>query len=211
MPFVPVPNVIEAEIRMLLDNQKIENTLYFSKPDGWTLAQAVTMGNNLLTWWASLYSVPLSNQLSLREIYITDLSSATGFSTTAPAPTPAPTGDVVGESEPNSVAIAISFRTGLRGRSYRGRNYVSGLPVAQVTQNTVSSTVQADIINAYGALDFQASLVGGDWVVVSRYSGVDAAGKPIPRTTGIATLVSAVVITDSTVDSQRRRLPGRGQ
>jgi hypothetical protein len=46
---------------------------------------------------------------------------------------------------------------------------------------------------------------------VSRYSGIGTDGKPIPRTEGIATPVTQVVITDHTIDSQRRRLPGRGR
>jgi len=48
-------------------------------------------------------------------------------------------------------------------------------------------------------------------VVVSRFSGVDADGHPIPRTTGVSTLVASVAIVDPVIDSQRRRLPGRGQ
>jgi len=38
-----------------------------------------------------------------------------------------------------------------------------------------------------------------------------ATGKPIPRTTGIATKITSVVIVDNIVDAQRRRLPKRGK
>jgi hypothetical protein len=196
---------------MLLDGQKIENTLYFNKIGGFTLADAVSLGGDLLTWWASLYSVPLSTNISLREIYITDLSSATGFTTTQPAPVPAPTGDINTESMPNAVALAVSFRTALRGRSFRGRNYVSGITIDGVIINTVTSTVLASIVAAYEGLFTIASAAGLTWVVVSRFSGVDSLGKPIPRTSGIATEIQAVLIVDATVDSQRRRAPGRGQ
>jgi hypothetical protein len=49
-------------------------------------------------------------------------------------------------------------------------------------------------------------------VIASRFSGVDPdTGKPIPRTAGVTTNVITVVAADLVIDSQRRRLPGRGQ
>jgi len=211
MPFIPVANVLETEVRMLLDNQKIENTLYWFKDVGWEVADAVALAGDLLVWWNTFYAVPLSTQLSLREIYCTDLSSATGFTHTQPAPAPAPTGDVDFESEPNQVAIAISFRTNQRGRSFRGRNFVSGLPGNGVLQNTVEPGTVANIVAAYNELLAVAAANGAEWSVVSRYSGVDADGDPIPRAAGISTTITSVIAVDPTVDSQRRRSPGRGQ
>jgi len=211
MAFIPVENVLETEVRMLLDNQKIENTLYWFKDVGWDVAAATTLAADLLVWWNVSYAVPLSTQLSLREIYCTDLSTATSFTHTQPAPAPAPTGDVDFESEPNQVAISISFRTNLRGRSFRGRNYVSGLPGNGVLQNTVEPGTVAGIVAAYNSLFTVAATNGVEWSVVSRYSGVDGAGKPIPRAAGISTTITSVIAVDPTVDSQRRRSPGRGQ
>ena len=49
------------------------------------------------------------------------------------------------------------------------------------------------------------------WVIVSRYSGVDGDGRPVPRVAGVTTPVTNVVAVDGTVDSMRRRLPGRGR
>jgi hypothetical protein len=54
-------------------------------------------------------------------------------------------------------------------------------------------------------------LTDGTWVIASRFSGVDGDGKPIPRAVGVTTPVTSVVIVDGIVDSQRRRLPGRGK
>lgn len=211
MPFIPVPETVEAEIRMSLDGQHIENTLYFTKIGGVTLAEAVALAGDLLIWWNTSYAVPLSSQLSLREVYMTDLETATGYTHTQPAPAPAPVGDVDFESEPNSVALCVSFRTNLRGRSFRGRNYVSGLPGNGVLQNTVEPATVAGIVSAYEDLLGVASAAGVEWCVVSRFSGVDGDGKPIPRANGIATAITSVLAVDPTVDNQRRRLPGRGQ
>lgn len=211
MPFVPVPETAEAEIRMLLDGQKIENTLYFQRDGGWSPSSFVALANALLLWWTTDYSVFVSSSVTLSEVYLTDLSSSTGIVLSAPAPTPHPAGARSAASLPNNVTICVSFRTGTRGRSFRGRNYISGLSEDAVVLNTVDSAVQADIIAAYDLLQPLAGDVDASWVVASRFSGVDVDGHPIPRTTGIATIISTVIIVDSIIDSQRRRLPGRGQ
>jgi len=77
----------------------------------------------------------------------------------------------------------------------------------------MSAPFMADMIAAYSQLlvGGAALPVGWEWVVVSRYSGTDVNDDPVPRVTGIATLVSNVLFTNNTVDSQRRRLPGRGK
>ena len=211
MPFVPVPDSVEVEMRMLLDAQHIENTLYFNQVGGWTIADMTALANALLIWWTTQYSDQASVQLSLNEIKVTDLSSATASTVTVPAPTPHPVGSDAFQALPNNCTVCVSIRTNLRGRSFRGRNYYAGISENVVDQNTVQAAALAVILAAYNGLFTVASTLGVDWVVVSRFSGVDAAGKPIPRTTGISTLVASVAIVDPVIDSQRRRLPGRGQ
>ena len=211
MAFVPVPNTVLVEVRMLLDAQKIENTLYFEKPGGWSAGDLVTLGNSFLTWWAAFYAVGVSSAVTLNEIFIRELSTASSIVQTTPAPTPHPAGDRSAASLPNNVAVTVSFRTGLSGRFARGRNYVSGLSEDAVVLNTVDSAVLADIQAGYEALQDVASDNTATWVVVSRFSGVDGDGVPIPRVEGVTTPITAVIIVDSIIDSQRRRLPGRGQ
>jgi hypothetical protein len=211
MPFVPVNDTIEAEVRMLLDNQKIENTLYFKKSGGWDIASATGIGNDILLWWTTLYSVFVSSAVTLREIYITDLETPTGFTVTIPAPAPAPAGARGAAALPNNVCLTVSFRTNARGRSFRGRNYISGFAEDQVVLNTVDAGTLSDIVDGYEGLFTVASDATSSWVVVSRFSGVDTDGEPIPRLSGLTTNISAVLIVDAIVDSQRRRLPTRGQ
>lgn len=204
MAFIPVPDTVSVEVRMLMDQQKIENTLAFRLVGGWDLTSAAALGADLLLWWTNDYRVQISNEVSLREIFITDLSSATGFTHSQPAPAPNPTGSQNLPSSPNNVALCLSFRTVNRGRSYRGRNYISGIPRDNVTSNDVSPGAVGGLLAAYNALFTLASSNGADWVVVSRYA------NKLPRVTGVATNITSVVVVDPTVDSQRRRLPGRG-
>lgn len=204
MPFVPVPAVALAEVRMLLFGQQIENTLYFKFGGSPTTLDMNGLGDDLIDWWDLQYSQPLSTQLTLREIAVTSLVSAT-----APAVVRTPSSPLAGKDDapasPGNVALAISFRTVNRGRSFRGRNFIPGIPNDQITGNTVASGVVEAIEGAYADLLTRHSISGdGAWVVVSRFT----AGAP--RTTGVATDVTSASVVDPLVDSQRRRLTGRG-
>ena len=211
MPFIPVENVAMAEIRMLVDAQKVENTLYFLSESGWDGASLESLGGTLHTWWTTFYSDNCNPIVSLNEIVCTDLTTATGAQFTTPGA--GATGGRVGTILPNSITLAISFKTAKRGRAFRGRNYVVGLNEEdREGTNAIDAAVIADWIGIYDNVRTGAEL--GDtfpWVVVSRFSGVDADHKPIPRVAGIATRVTSVTVADAIIDAQRRRLPGRGQ
>lgn len=196
---------------MLWDGQKIENTLWF---DVGTVPDVVSMEpvlEGLFTWWTDHYALNCSETVSLREIVVTSMHSSTGPVLSFSPPT-LETGDVSEDSLPNNVALTVSFRTALRGRSFRGRNYYAGLTANQVTGNTVNSISAASIRDIYQDLVTGDMADIGTLVIASRFSGVDPdTGKPIPRDEGVATPVTSIVIVDPVVDSMRRRLPGRGQ
>ncbi len=204
MAFVPVADTVLAELRFDYFGQKIENTLYFRKLGGSSVAQAIGLMNDLLVWWTTLLSNYLSEDISLRELNVTDLSSVSGYSVSQAAPTPNPTGQIVAAGLPGNVALCASFRTPNRGRSFRGRNYVAGLAETNVIGNTVDSSIVAGVLGSYQGIPSSIVTSAWDWVVVSRFN----AGAP--RVAGIATDITSVVIVDDFVDSQRRRLTGRG-
>jgi hypothetical protein len=141
----------------------------------------------------------------MREVYLTDLSSQT-----APTVTVVPGTNVLGSGTadplPNNVALCVSFRTEGRGRSARGRNYISGHAETSLSGNTFNATVSNGIRDAYEELLDATTYTGSwTWVVLSRFE------DGVARAAGLVQPVTAVVLTDTTVDSQRRRLPGRGR
>jgi len=211
MPFVPALNTVLAEIRMLCDSQSVENTLYFqlgNQPDPATMA---TLGENLIDWWVTNIAPLTSDVVVLKEVVITDLTTNIGPQTTS-VPSVATTGEQLTELEPNNVSLAISFRTVNRGRSFRGRNYFVGLTGDQVVQNRVLGTFIESLVDAYELLLGSPFAPSWQWSVVSRFFGVDPVTKePIPRTAAVITPITTVVVVDNVVDSQRRRLPGRGK
>ena len=75
-----------------------------------------------------------------------------------------------------------------------------------MTENTIDSTFASNIVGAYLQLVNPSTVLpaGWIWVVVSK----QASG--LPRTAGVFTEVFQALVVDLIVDSQRRRLPGRG-
>lgn len=203
MAFIPVPGVIETRIRGTLDGQQVENTMYWTdltlpgEPRVGLCASAVR--DCLTLYW--LAHLPAAYEA--REVYAIDLSSATGSTATAPFPSGS-NGERAGEALPNNCSFVISFRTALRGRSFRGRIYWPGLDASSVTGNEVTETYAGQILLAVGATRSALFLDDFQHTVVSRYSG------GAPRAVGLPSIVTEILYVDRFVDSQRRRLPGRG-
>lgn len=204
MPFIPVPNTVLAEVRMAIHGQRVENTLYFTHSAGWTTATATTLANNLITWWTVNVKPQVVAELELIEVVVSDLNVADSFQVTVPSPTPHPVGSASGEGFPNNVSLTISLRTANRGRSFRGRNYLVGIPENVGSLSQVTSAYAAAVQAAWNTIPASTASAGGVWVVASRFH------NKLPRVTGVTTPITAVVIVDNFVDSQRRRLPGRG-
>lgn len=204
MAFVPVPNVAMVEFRYTWDSQRVENTLYFRWPEPFEGGIMEALADDLFSWWEDYIKPIQSNQVALREIVVTDLTTAT-----APVwvrvSSPPVNGGNLGSALPNNVTIALKFSTSGRGRSSRGRNYLIGLVESDVVGNTIDGATATNWQSAYAVLPATVSPSSWSWVVVSRFT------NGAPRTTGIASQVTAVGFTDGTVDSQRRRLPGRGR
>lgn len=205
MAFIPAENTALVEFVCLFQDQICENTLYFRRDGGWDLGSMTALWENCLNWWINFVEDYVSVNVELQEIKITDLTSDTAPVYSA-APSPKPNGNVTGDPLPNNVSLAVSFRTSGRGRSSRGRNYVFGLAEAEVTGNVVEAGYLSTIQTAYDSVQSDIAVdLGADWVVVSRYH------NKAPRTTALVQQVTAAVIVDPFVDSQRRRLPGRGR
>lgn len=200
MVYVPAANVLQVELRGVLNGQPVETVQYYKN----TGAIASTDADDLFDWYESDFIPALVPEaaagMSWTEIYGTDL-------TTSSSPTysrilsPAVVGTGASPALPASDTCCVSFRTAGRGRSSRGRNYVPGLQEGQATGNDVGlSTINA-LVAAYELL-----LGGGgfpaqwDWVTVSRV----VAG--VARVAALVLPILDVLSTDITVDSQRGRL-----
>lgn len=205
MAFVPAPNTLQAELRYLYGSQQCENVVYFTGSGGVTPALATSLGAALVAWWNANFKASSPTTMALREVYLTDLSSASSFTVSYVTGLPS-NGTNVGDPLPFNCAHCVSFRTANRGRSGRGRNYVTGLIDTDALANTLIAGRVTTDVNAYAALVGAGTFVAGlQFVVVSRFSG------GAPRPTALIQPITSVLSVDTTVDSMRRRLPGRGR
>lgn len=203
MAFQPVPDVAQIVIEGRMDNQLIINDLYFAVSGGGiTPINLLTITDAVATWWQTTILPNLSEDYSSVRAIGVDLTTQTGPRVEVAA---ADTGGVGSESAPNNVAACVSFRTALRGRSFRGRNYVAGIPNVDITLNTLNPVLMGSLIAGYtllvGAGLFEA---GWEWVVVSRQAG------GLIRPEGVPSPIATVAMTANTVRSMRSREVGHG-
>jgi len=203
MPFVPTPGAARAGVVMKLDNQPMQCTIDIGVETE-TEANLQDGAQALYTAWMNFIMPQLSADLTLDSAVAFGLSSPTApigvwFPGTVVA------GEVSAASLPNNVAYCVSKYTGSRGRSFRGRFFVPGIPEnARETPSRVTSAYRSNILTACAGMLSNLITAGFPPVVVSWRTNGDW------RTTGVATPITALGPVDDVLDSQRRRLPGRG-
>lgn len=204
MPFVAAPNIVSVEVRALLDGQHIENRFTIDALTAVTPTIVADITNVVSNWAQATYFDQLPAQVQLSEVVGTDLTTDTG-SQHSIAPESAIFGTASGAAMPNEVSLAISLRSASRGRSARGRSFVLALSRDGVTGNNVSAGYGGALVAAFATLLDAITTEGWAWVVVSyRHDGALRPGGPVYFP------ITNVLITDNTVDSQRKRKPGVG-
>jgi hypothetical protein len=198
--FIPVPNTVIAELRGTLNGENVENTLYFHRSDAWDVTSMGVLAAALGLWYRTGIVDNLSNEYQYRECYVADLTTASGLAVLN-ATGAGDDGGVGSEAGSNQNAFCVRFTTGRRGRSYRGRNYIPGVPESRVAGGRVSSVFADLMVAAYTILDGYGDLFGAEWSVVSRYA--DGA----PRAFGISTPVIAASYSTLAVATIRGRRP----
>ena len=208
MAYQPVAATALVELVYQVGTTIQENTLYFRHAaTSWTPVELTTLGNEMAAWWEASIAPLASIDVSLVRVDVTDLSEQFGSKVVIPLD-PAVPGEASTDRLPSNVSMAVTFTTGKRGRAFRGRNFVVGLVEGQVNDDQVNGSAVSLYLAAYNAL-----LVGGSsqptdatWVVVSR-----VVNQVVQMPTALTNPVLAAVVADDIVDSQRRRLPGRGR
>jgi hypothetical protein len=211
MPFVPVADTLLVESVFNYDGQIVENTSYFTKEGGWDEASVSSFLDDIRALIETDLLPFLSTIIQLIRVVGTLLDAADALSLTLNVSPPV-SGSDSASPLPNNSSYAITFQTAGRGRSKRGRNYIAGLTTgSRGSTNTVTSTFRTNVLAYYDALLALGTANGATMVVVSRFSGVDVDGNPIPRVAGVVTPITGFGTADMNLDAQRRRLPGRGE
>lgn len=202
MAFIPVPNGIQLCFLFNAAAQKWQFCLTLRKsagaPTSTDLDDVALIGEN---WWSSNAKIMLTADNTLSEVTATDLTSQGAPQSRSLVGI---AGTASGTSAPLNVALVVSHRTEKRGRSYRGRTYLSGIPEPQIENvNLAKAAYAADVVSRFGDLQTTLDGAGYDLVVASkRHNGVVT--NPAETNEVIA------LVADTLLDSQRRRLTGRG-
>lgn len=203
MPFIPATRVINSFLSYTgPDLVPLGTSLDFLCGGTVTEADLDDVGSFLASWFDTEMQPLMTAGYVLERIKLRDMTSENSFSKDWVGILPL-TGVMAGNSLPSNVAWCLKKQTGRAGRSYRGRIYHPGMGEAQVSGNYVDATYASDVIDAYNYIVDNITGVGqGFEMVVVSYQN-----NGVPRTSGLATVVTGIVATDLRVDTQRRRLP----
>lgn len=196
MPTPLVPSAARVTVSGTLFGQLVENVWHVTTTDPPTLTDLEDIAGIFNTMYASLL-LAFSDSLFINQFNVRYLGDIGGPEFTLIS-TPALQGADANQSMPGNVALCISLRTALAGRRFRGRKFFSGIPVPEVEDNQVSATF-ADAVVA--SINGSVGDLSGNGTPLSVLSYVGPTIVP----------VTSVLYTDLFVDSQRRRLTGRGR
>lgn len=150
-------------------------------------------------WWSDDNFQGNTNQALRDNISVNvSLASITATSLAAVAPIQsqlavAQAGAVAGNPVPNESAIVVTLYTGFIGRSYRGRNFWPGLPVASMQgDGTIAAATTAQLQATFDAL------------VAGLESGTNSELAVYSPTLDIVTPVASALVRD-TLHHQSRR------
>jgi len=199
MPPQPyVPRWIKVNMKFSHEGSTMLFGLNFIGPVGRpTEAQLITLCTSIVTnIWPGMQAY-MSGGYQLIMVEATDRYDVGGAYGSYTPPTPQ-LGTAAGDSIPANVALCISWKTGLSGRTAHGRSYAFGFVD---THFTGSAAVSALIVQLANLAQTLITYGGGIGIAVD-YAVLSLKDDLLRPINGYA--------IDSIADSQRRRLPGRG-
>lgn len=203
-PFIPAPNTASVECIWTQANEVSENVFHVYKGSPFSLADLQALRGVVDSWDNTSYKALRVNVNSLLRIRTRALDSTSSPTEDYFLPTPR-AGTASAPGAALNAAVCIKFATGLTGRSNRGRWFAGGLPNGALSDagHVAVATVTA-YVTSLTLLKTNLAAAGYTLCVTSFYNG------GAWRTIAVNNAVTGIVGIDNALDSQRRRLPGRG-
>lgn len=179
-------------------NGMLLNVFHVQTPDAPTVADCEAVANAVVDWTDGGYNNLWAVNISSDRVVVTDVSIIEGVQAEQVVTA---AGQLVGLALPSSATLAVKKSTGRTGRANRGDWYVWPATSAQLETLDSNLFLESYRDNAVAQLEIlRTSLLdlGYQMVVASK-------------ATGLVREVAHFVATDRAVDSQRRRLRGRGR
>lgn len=206
-PFIPAQGVMQAEMVFTYLGQICENVFHVIQGDGATaptVAQMNALAAALVGWEGPQGSHGRNQAAVLQSVIVRDLTTQSGPAVLYQTGLPI-VGFNGGQAMPGNVTFAVKWNTALRGRSFRGRTYHIGLSAVNCDGDQIKATEVAGFLSVYQALQSAINGVPGCTMGVLSY-----AHNKVWRDAALFTPIVAPSI-ENNLDSQRRRLFGRGK
>lgn len=169
MPFIPFdPGTVEYVINWTQNGVPCIITLGYYFRTG---AAVVSDGQNLVDTLRAGFVSDIMGDMSPEMIYdnskAVELSTSTSWMASEATFT---VGRAGGSPVANQAALVITFNTDFRGRSFRGRNYIPGLPASKQDSSIFwKATTIADYQTSYENMNSAVYAIGWQHCVLSRY------------------------------------------
>jgi hypothetical protein len=199
--------VAKIAVQGLFNGQEDENIFYVQVAETITSAILEEIAGRVATWVADHQLAALSNLYQHVRIVVTDQTTDPGlqFVNTDNAGL---SGAQTSQSMPNNSTFAIHRKTGMSGKASKSRVYWPTIVLAFLSApNTMDPTTANNLVNDLETLRLALETAGISTYV---YGYISRVLDHLPRTAGVFVPVVGHSFTDLTLDSQRRRLPGRG-
>jgi hypothetical protein len=220
--FVPSLNGLKVamEFTDVTGDQNV-NTFWVKNTAAWSSTSITTMLNAFITWFGTgdgthYYKLYMSTNCALTAVTGRDFTTQHGLSVVSQTGLPA-----AGTGGAGAIAAGTTFcitsRTGIAGKSYRGRTYLAGVEAAALVTpdlGVIASSFADAQVAAFGALPaaVTAAIATCTLVVNSQYYQPGGPNTPsVPRATAIQTPITSFGYADLFVDFQRRRAPGHAR
>lgn len=204
MAFQAVPNCAKVAVVTGYLTSVMVNVFHFVRPGSWGIPELQDLVVGVGTSWVNDVMPLLSANAAFRRVEGRGLRAIDDVAYEYVAPQPV-SGGQPGDSLPGSVAFAITHLTGLAGRSTRGRTFFGGFAESAVSGDFLAQSIADGLRDSLNGLRLYADSLDWTMVVVSRFS------NRTRRPEGVTIPVIGFRWRDRVVDSQRRRLTGRGQ
>lgn len=198
MAWQSVPDTIGAFVRGTYQGIPWENTFYcnyIAVPD---VGDLQTLADAILSWVNTEWCPVMSTSCEINEVNCRDLAAEIALQAEANNTPPEP-GTVSGGTLPTYTAIAVARRSGLTGRSSRGRIFWTGMTEGQVTGNILDSGLVTAVLNAVSGIDTVMAALGYAPCIVSRYAG------GVKRPVAVTFEIQSWLINNTLIDTRRSR------
>ena len=189
-----------------IDGQRVSNVTYWEKGNDiplWTAETLMDLCEQYALWLTDSLMPLLTDAYEVSQIQATQMKADGALQATY-TPVAAIEGGSASPRLPNNVAACATINTGLAGKSYRGRFYIAGL-TEDMNAGSYLTDGAAALLN--GAMNDLVTAEAFTNYTIGVYSKITGGA---PRLAGLFTPATSIGLKDKVLDSQRRRLPGRG-